>query len=144
MAAKTVGELGCGLALPATSSQRCSGGVELDRSDRRRLQRGDAGEHVVGLAPSTQAHQAAGGNPEVERAEARVEPCSLRHGGAVERRAQRLLGVTDVEEDHRQHGVGERPAMGRNGVVDRGAAVIEAELELAGQRLHDAEHARGS
>ena len=74
MAAKTVGELGCGLELAATSSQRCSGGVELDRSDRRRLQRGDAGEHVVGLAPSTQAHQAARSNPEVERAEARVNP----------------------------------------------------------------------
>jgi hypothetical protein len=58
--------------------------------------------------------------------------------------AQSLLGVTDVEEGHGQHGVGEYPTLGCELVVDRRPAVLEPNLDVAGERLHGPEHAQAS
>jgi hypothetical protein len=52
--------------------------------------------------------------------------------------------VTDVEECHRQHGVGEHPTLRCELVVDRRPAMLEPNLDLAGKRLHDTQHAQAS
>ena len=77
MATKAFSEFGSGLEPSATSGQRCGCGVELDGTDRGRLQRCDAGEDVVGLLPTAEAHQAAGGDTGVKGPEARLEAGAL-------------------------------------------------------------------
>jgi hypothetical protein len=77
MATKAFSEFGSGLEPSATGGQRRGCGVELDGTDRGRLQRCDAGEDVVGLLPTTQSHQAAGGDTGVKGPEARLEARAL-------------------------------------------------------------------
>ena len=63
--------------------------------------------------------------------------------GAVLGDAQCVLGVSHLEEDHGEHGVGERPTVRCEVGVDRGAAVLEAGVEIALERLDDTEHPQG-
>jgi hypothetical protein len=55
--------------------------------------------------------------------------------------AQDLPGSTHVEQDHRQHGVGERPPVRVRLVVDRPTRLLEPNFDLAAECLHDTERA---
>ena len=111
--------------------------IGVDSSDGR------AAQDEVRFVPTAQAHQAAGGDAGVERSEARLEPGPLGDGGAILGDAQCVLGVPRLEEDHGQHGVGQRPTVRCEAGVDRRAAVLESGVEIAVEHLDDPEHPQG-
>jgi hypothetical protein len=143
MATKAFGEVGRDLEPSAPSGEGCGGGVELDGADRGRLERRRSVEDEVCFGPTAEAHQAASGDAGVEGAEARLEPGPLGDGGAVLGDAQCVLGSSHLEEDHGEHGVGERPLVRCEAGVDRGAAVLEAPVEIALEHLDDTDHSQG-